>query len=122
MIAIGERPLDLNDARAALAGPISVALSEGARARILRSAETMKRLQATGDAIYGVNTRFGKLAKTCIAANDLDKLKISIVRAKSAKRDEDHEFATDTGAVASPVEQGSFAQFVPTLLADLGCR
>ena len=50
MIAIGERPLDLSDIRAALAGPIKVELSAAARARIVRSAETVKRLLATGDA------------------------------------------------------------------------
>ena len=38
MIAIGDRPLDLSDIRAALAGPITVELSAGARARIVRSA------------------------------------------------------------------------------------
>lgn len=84
MIAIGERPLDLADIRAALAGPIKVALSEGARARIIRSAETVKRLLATGDAIYGVNTGFGKLAKTRIAAQDLDRLQVNIVRSHAA--------------------------------------
>ena len=84
MIAIGERPLDLTDIRAALAGPITVDLSAGARARIVRSAETVKRLLATGDAIYGVNTGFGKLAKTRIAAADLDKLQINIVRSHAA--------------------------------------
>lgn len=84
MIAIGERPLDLSDIRAALAGPITVELSAGARARIVRSAETVKRLLATGDAIYGVNTGFGKLAKTRIAAVDLDKLQINIVRSHAA--------------------------------------
>ena len=84
MIAIGERPLDLSDIRAALAGPITVELSAGARSRIVRSAETVKRLLATGNAIYGVNTGFGKLAKTRIAAQDLDKLQINIVRSHAA--------------------------------------
>ena len=46
----------------------------------------------------------------------------ALVRAKAAKRDEDREFATDTEAVATLVEQGSFARFVPDLLSDLGCR
>ena len=46
----------------------------------------------------------------------------AIVRAKSAKRDEDREFATDTEAIATLVEQGSFAKLVPELLGDLGCR
>lgn len=84
MIAIGDRPLDLSDIRAALAGPIKVDLSAGARARIVRSAETVKRLLATGDAIYGVNTGFGKLAKTRIAASDLDRLQVNIVRSHAA--------------------------------------
>lgn len=84
MIAIGDRPLDLADIRAALAGPIAVALSERARAQIARSAETVRRLLATGNAIYGVNTGFGKLAKTRIAASDLDRLQINIVRSHAA--------------------------------------
>jgi 3-deoxy-D-manno-octulosonic acid (KDO) 8-phosphate synthase len=40
---------------------------------------------------------------------------------KSARRDEDREFATDTEAVATLIEQGQFARFVPDLLSDLGC-
>ncbi|WP_421693420.1 histidine ammonia-lyase [Aestuariivirga sp.] len=84
MIAIGERPINLKDVRAALAGPITVALSPRARDLIARSAETVKRLLATGDAIYGVNTGFGKLAKTRIAAGDLDRLQINIVRSHAA--------------------------------------
>ena len=72
MIAIGDRPLDLADIRAALAGPITVDSHAGARGPDHPlSAETVKRLLATGDAIYGVNTGFGKLAKTRIAAADL---------------------------------------------------
>ena len=84
MIAIGDRPLDLADIRATLGGPIRVSLPEAARARINRSAETVKRLLATGDAIYGVNTGFGKLAKTRIAAADLDRLQVNIVRSHAA--------------------------------------
>ncbi len=84
MIAIGERPLDLQDIRAALGGPVTVALSEKARGLIARSAETVTRLLATGDAIYGVNTGFGKLAKTRIAAKDLNALQINIVRSHAA--------------------------------------
>ena len=84
MNAIGDSPLDLSAISAALAGPIKVTLSEGARARIIRSAETVKRLLATGDAIYGVNTGFGKLAKTRIAMADLDRLQVNIVRSHAA--------------------------------------
>ena len=84
MIRIGERPIDLNNIRAALAGPITVELSSKARGLISRSAETVARLLQTGDAIYGVNTGFGKLAKTRIAAKDLNALQINIVRSHSA--------------------------------------
>ena len=84
MIPIGERPLDLNDIRAALGGPIRVELSEKARGLIVRSAETVTRLLANDDAIYGVNTGFGKLAKTRIAAKDLNALQINIVRSHAA--------------------------------------
>jgi histidine ammonia-lyase len=46
----------------------------------------------------------------------------ALVREKSARRDEDREFATDTEAMATLIEQGQFARFVPDLLSDLGCR
>src|SRR5262249_18868244 len=73
-------PLTLDHIRQALSGPVSVELSAGARALIGRSAETVARLLATGDAIYGVNTGFGKLAKQRIAAADLSALQLNIVR------------------------------------------
>lgn len=84
MIAIGERAIDLADIRAALAGPVEVRLTDRARGLIQRSADTVKRLLATGDAIYGVNTGFGKLARTRIAAEDLDRLQVNIVRSHAA--------------------------------------
>jgi len=84
MIRIGERPLTLADARAALAGPIKVELTERALGLIDRSAATVARLLASGDPIYGVNTGFGKLAKTRIAASDLNALQINIVRSHAA--------------------------------------
>ncbi len=84
MIRIGEKPLSLDDVRSALAGPIKVELTEKARTLIARSAATVTRLLATGEAIYGVNTGFGKLAKTRIAAKDLNALQINIVRSHAA--------------------------------------
>jgi histidine ammonia-lyase len=84
MIAIGERPIGLDDVRSALAGPVEVRLSGRARALIQRSAEAVTRLLGSGHAIYGVNTGFGKLAKTRIATEDLDRLQINIVRSHAA--------------------------------------
>jgi histidine ammonia-lyase len=83
-IRIGDRPLTLDTIRKALAGPISVELSDKARAAVTRSAETVTRLLATDDAIYGVNTGFGKLAKQRIAAADLSALQLNIVRSHAA--------------------------------------
>ena len=84
MNLIGERPIDLADVRSALAGPITAELTAKARGLINRSAETVQRLLATGDAIYGVNTGFGKLAKTRIAPTDLNALQVNIVRSHAA--------------------------------------
>jgi histidine ammonia-lyase len=61
-IEIGAAALTLNDVRAALAGPVSVTLTPSAEARVARSAETIARLAAAGEPIYGVNTGFGQLA------------------------------------------------------------
>ena len=83
-IRIGEKPLTLEHVRQALSGPIAVELSEKARSAIARSSETVTRLLATGDAIYGVNTGFGKLAKQRIAAADLSALQLNIVRSHAA--------------------------------------
>src|SRR5688572_22001212 len=83
-IRIGEKPLTLDHIRQTLAGPITVELSPKARGQITRSAETVTRLLSTGDAIYGVNTGFGKLAKQRIAASDLSQLQLNIVRSHAA--------------------------------------
>jgi histidine ammonia-lyase len=44
----------------------------------------------------------------------------ALVRSKAARRDEDREFASETEAVASLVEQGKFESLAPGLLAELG--
>ncbi|MBC8037973.1 MAG: aromatic amino acid lyase, partial [Rhizobiales bacterium] len=84
MIRIGAQPISLDHVRAALAGPIKVELTPKARSLIERSAATVTRLLASGEPIYGVNTGFGKLAKTRIAAKDLSALQINIVRSHAA--------------------------------------
>ena len=84
MIVIGERPIGLADIRATLAGPVEVRLSDGARALVQRSADAVGRLLASGHAIYGVNTGFGRLAKTRVAAEDLNRLQVNIVRSHAA--------------------------------------
>jgi histidine ammonia-lyase len=83
-ITIGTSPLTLADVSAALAGPIAVKLAPAAQARIRRSAATVARLLKSGDAIYGVNTGFGKLAKQRIPADKLAELQLNIVRSHAA--------------------------------------
>jgi histidine ammonia-lyase len=83
-ITIGASPLTIKDLANALQGPVKVALSENSRGLVRRSAETVTRLLATGEAIYGVNTGFGKLARTRIAAADLSQLQLNIVRSHAA--------------------------------------
>ena len=83
-IIIGETALTLAHVRAALEGSVTVSLSGKSAALIARSAETVARLLQTGDAIYGVNTGFGKLAKTRIASADLSRLQVNIVRSHAA--------------------------------------
>jgi histidine ammonia-lyase len=83
-IVIGERALMLDDAKTVLAGPLQVTLSDAARGKIERSAAAVAKLLKSGDAIYGVNTGFGKLAKTRVAQNDLAQLQVNIVRSHAA--------------------------------------
>ncbi|MFN0191803.1 MAG: histidine ammonia-lyase [Aestuariivirga sp.] len=83
-ITIGDTPLDLAILRLALAGPITAEISASAARKIKASAETVARLLASGNAIYGVNTGFGKLAKTRIESGDLVQLQLNIVRSHAA--------------------------------------
>ncbi|HEY0241508.1 MAG TPA: aromatic amino acid lyase, partial [Gemmatimonadaceae bacterium] len=64
------------------------------RARAELSAEARKRMSATrdvvagivsrGDAVYGVNTGFGKLSEVAIPADRLAELQVNLVRSHSA--------------------------------------
>jgi histidine ammonia-lyase len=83
-IQIGDEHFDLDVIKQILAGPVQVALTEEARRKIEKSAATVQRLLQSGEALYGINTGFGKLAKTRIANADLEKLQINIVRSHSA--------------------------------------
>ena len=83
MIAIAEHPLTLADVRAALSGPLKVGIPAQAKAQIERSAATVQRLLATGEAIYGVNTGFGKLANQRISKEQLATLQLNLIRSHS---------------------------------------
>ncbi len=61
------------------AGGIRVGLAEDAWPAIARSRENIEAALASGEAIYGVNTGFGKLAQTRIPSADLKTLQRNLV-------------------------------------------
>ena len=71
--------LVLSELRAIWAGAGALTLDAADYARIDAAAETVKRALASGAAIYGVNTGFGKLASTRIEADKLEQLQRNLV-------------------------------------------
>jgi histidine ammonia-lyase len=61
-----------------------VALDAAAAPRIAASAAAVERILARGEAVYGVNTGFGKLASVRIEACDLARLQRNIVLSHAA--------------------------------------
>jgi histidine ammonia-lyase len=59
-------------------------LHESARAKIQASADTVARIVAKGEPVYGINTGFGKLASVRIPASDLETLQRNIVLSHAA--------------------------------------
>ena len=93
-IRIGETGLSLEDFRKALSGPCEVSLAQRAQASIEASHQAVARLLRGPEPIYGVNTGFGKLAKSRIAASDLGKLQVNLVRSHAAGTGEPLDPAT----------------------------
>lgn len=83
-IEIGPKGLGMDDFRAAVAGPVKPAISPEAARAVEKSHAAILRLIETGDAIYGVNTGFGKLASLRIAQKDLARLQVNLVRSHAA--------------------------------------
>jgi histidine ammonia-lyase len=78
VIEPGKSPLSLWR-RVAEGSAGKVSLSTGAWDAIARSRQTVETALASGEAIYGVNTGFGKLATTRIPGNDLKRLQRNLV-------------------------------------------
>jgi histidine ammonia-lyase len=93
-IRIGEKSLSLGDFRKVLWGLCEVSLSEKAQGAIEASHDVVTRLLDGSEAIYGVNTGFGKLAKSRIAASDLGKLQVNLVRSHAAGTGDPLDLAT----------------------------
>ena len=62
------------------ASPTKVVLDDAARPGIRASAEVVAQAASGGEAVYGVNTGFGKLANTRINAADLETLQLNLLR------------------------------------------
>ena len=78
-IIIGQEPLTLNQLRQALNGPVQVELTPAAWANVEKGAAVVAAILAEGRTVYGINTGFGLLANTSIAAQDLETLQKNLV-------------------------------------------
>jgi histidine ammonia-lyase len=76
--------MTLPELRRLARGNDSVALAEGWRSGVEQSLAAVGKRLAAGEALYGINTGFGKLAKTRIPADELAKLQLYIVRSHAA--------------------------------------
>jgi histidine ammonia-lyase len=69
---------------AAIAGGARFTLAEGWRGRVAANRAALQAMLATGAALYGVNTGFGKLASTRIDPTRLEQLQVNLVRSHAA--------------------------------------
>ena len=76
--------MTLAELRRLARGDGSVALAEGWRKGVEQSLAAVGRRLAAGEALYGINTGFGKLAKTRISTDELARLQLYIVRSHAA--------------------------------------
>ncbi len=75
--------LSLADLRALWLGPQTLSLPASAQAAIEAAAATIDRIVAKGDAAYGINTGFGKLARTRIPDAQLEQLQRNLILSHS---------------------------------------
>jgi histidine ammonia-lyase len=83
-LQINERPLSFDSLRTAYRGPVTVAISASAQRRITASAKAIETILGGGEATYGVNTGFGKLAQTRIDNDHLVDLQLNLIRSHAA--------------------------------------
>ncbi len=84
MIAIGGAELTLDHFRRAVLGGERCALAPGARERIAAARAVIDRVAAGEDAVYGVNTGFGELARVRIPPEKLAALQVRLVLSHAA--------------------------------------
>ena len=82
MIELDGASLTLEQTEAVADGAM-VQLAYAARPRIERARRFVEEIVARGEVVYGINTGFGKLADVSIAADQLQKLQVNLVRSHS---------------------------------------
>lgn len=75
--------LTLDELQALHRGQVTMRIDPSAQAGIATSAAVVQQAAAGDEAVYGVNTGFGKLASTRIAADDLAALQRNLIRSHS---------------------------------------
>lgn len=78
-IAIDPGRLSLAQLRRIWQAHVPLTLASNSSAAIAASAQAVQRIVARGDAAYGINTGFGKLAKTRIPDNQLQQLQRNLI-------------------------------------------
>src|SRR5688572_10536072 len=77
-------PLTIAQVAAVAGGEATLEIAPAARQRLIASRAAVERLLDDGEAHYGVNTGFGSLARTRIAADQLRALQLNLVRSHDA--------------------------------------
>src|SRR5882724_1393051 len=80
MIEIDGNTLTLEQLAAVSSGQEQVTLSSESIQRIQRSRKTVEDILASGRAVYGINTGFGKLVDVHIPPDELRQLQVNLVR------------------------------------------
>jgi histidine ammonia-lyase len=75
--------LTLDDLQSLHAGGRAIAIDDAARGAVRASAAVVRRAAEGRQAVYGVNTGFGKLASTRISEDQLDTLQLNLIRSHS---------------------------------------
>jgi histidine ammonia-lyase len=83
-LAIDGNSLTLQDVVRVARARTPVALDDGARSRMQRVRDIVDRKLASGEAVYGVNTGFGKLSEMAIPPHRLAELQVNLVRSHAA--------------------------------------
>ena len=83
-VAVMPGRLSIREFRAALDGPLDVELDEAVWTTLRTNSESLRARAGTGEPVYGLNTGFGKLAKTRIPPDKLSALQRNLVLSHSA--------------------------------------